>query len=1849
MKPRKVVSVFCSILMALPGSLWLGPGISMADSPQTNYLIHDTFDEAGLSTAPTSQQMDSLDGYTVNVTSNTTPWTFNSSHNYAQIITGPTNSSNKVFNVFDSEDSTGKGSTKVSKSFSPQTGLVDAELDFYDNDSSIASNNRVLDLLSSNGKTLVDLETYKINNTPAIAYRQSDGAYTSILPSLKPGQWYHVKVQVDLVNQKVDAYVTDSNNQTSSLLQQNFYQAATDAASILMQTPNSSKANLDFDNVQVYAPATAPTAPTGLTASAGNTQVALSWSSASGATAYNVYRSTESGGPYSIVKSNITGLSYKDTGLTNNTTYYYVVTGVNLNGEGPQSSEVSVTPNDSVPLPKAPTNVKPVSRDSQVSINWDSVPGAANYILQRSTTSGGPYTTLSSSLTSTSYLDTSVTDNTTYYYIVSASSVAGTGDNSSEMSATPVAPLANPTGLTATPGNGKLVLNWSSVGSANTYNVMRSTTDGGPYQTIATGVSGTSFPDTSVANGTIYYYVVTAANNLTQSMISDQVKAIPNVTVPGAPDTPTGFTTTAGDGKVQLSWTSVDGATSYSVKRSTTSDGPYTPVASIKSTSFTDNSVTDGTTYYYVVSASNTNGESMNSDESVVVPGKLIVVAQDGSGDYTTIKDALASIPSDNTIRTVIYIKAGTYHEKVNVTSPNVSFVGEGRDVTTIVNGDYGGTDGQSGNVGGTFNTYTVQASADGFTASNLTIQNSAYPRGTVGTAVALAVKSDQAVFDNIKLLGYQDTLYTGINAKNKGREYFHNCIIEGDVDFIFGEAPAVVFDHDEIITMGAPGTNGGGHVTAAAQLNATDPGYVFINSRIEKDSSAFGSYDLGRPWKNNPSVRFINTWIDSQIIPAGWTSWNVNPNFYGEYNSSGPGANPSSRQMSTQMTADEASTLTIPRIFGGWDPSIPVSLPKVMQNTESFSTPVIAPGSITFDKLVSGQKNAQVTVKTNGDSLSSITNGNDTLDPAADYSVDGNVYTLNKSYLAKLPIGTDYVQFNFTSGVSLWLPVNVVDSTLSEVPTTAPITSIEPVNLVTTAGKAPVMPTLVMAGYGDQSTLALDVTWDSVDPSQYVSAGSYTVKGTVAGTNIPAVANITVKPSSSTPTGDGQDIQSYLTNLPFQANVTVPQFPDQTFNIKDYGAVGDGTTKNTDAFAKAITDCNQAGGGIVDVPAGIWLTGPIQLKSNVNLHLEKGAEILFSSNYNDYLSGTTYQYLLSSNGASNIAITGDGVIDGQGQYWRPVKQSKMTTDQWKNLLNYKNGLVASDGQWYPSQTMVGAKRPYMIDLRHSSNILIDGPKLENSPMFTLSINNDQNVVIRNTTINEPWWAQNGDGMDITSSKNLAIYHNTVNAGDDGIAMKSSGTIATSNVVVADNIVFHAHGGFVVGSNTGGGINNIMVRDNQYIDTDAGIKLKTYVGNGGPIQNIWIDNIKMQNIATDAIHFDTYYNGDNTESQNAEPGGASVPEYSNVHISNISADGVAQAVYIDALPHVPLHDVDMTNVTIHAQQGFTSTNATNVTLKNVNITADSGPVYTLNNSTNFVFDHVPVPASTGTFLYLQGSSNGVELLDTNTFQARVPFQLDPGISQDAIKVVDDEQAVTSAQVSPLKPDGQNNWYAHPVSVTLSATDNFGVASTLYSINGGAWQQYSGPFTLNNDGNYTIAYYSTDTSGNIEKSKDLTFQIDQTAPTVSYSGNAGVYTVDQNVSIKCTTSDLVSGVASSTCKDITGPAYSFNLGTNTFSAQAMDHSGNTGSGTTQFTVKVTFDSLANLTKQFVDQSGEADSLVSKVEAAKDSQSLGNNKAMDNQLDAYIHELSAQRGKALTADQASLLTQFATLVK
>jgi fibronectin type 3 domain-containing protein/regulation of enolase protein 1 (concanavalin A-like superfamily) len=371
-----------------------------------------------------------------------------------------------------------------------------------------------------------------------------------------------------------------------------------------------------FDNVTApgWPPVVPPPAPTGLTATAGNADVDLSWSASSGATSYNVKRATVSGGPYTNVATGVTATSYTNTGLTNGTTYYYVVSAVNTNGESANSTEATATP---VAPPPAPTGVSATTAStSQINLTWSTASGATGYNVKRATTSGGPYATIASGLTSTSYSNTGLTAGTNYYYVVSATNSSGESANSAQAGAITIS--AAPSGLAASGGDAQVVLSWTAASGAASYNIKRATVNGGPYTTVATGVTSTSYTNTGLANGTTYYYVVSGTNAGGESANSTQVSATPFGPPPAAP---TGLTATAGNAQVALSWTASSGATSYNVKRATVSGGPYTTVATgVTATSYTNTGLTNGTTYYYVVSAVNSSGESANSTQASATP-----------------------------------------------------------------------------------------------------------------------------------------------------------------------------------------------------------------------------------------------------------------------------------------------------------------------------------------------------------------------------------------------------------------------------------------------------------------------------------------------------------------------------------------------------------------------------------------------------------------------------------------------------------------------------------------------------------------------------------------------------------------------------------------------------------------------------------------------------------------------------------------------------------------------------------------------------------------------------------------------------------------------------------------------------------------------------------------------------------------------------------------------------------------------------------------------------------------------------------------------------------------------------
>lgn len=272
-------------------------------------------------------------------------------------------------------------------------------------------------------------------------------------------------------------------------------------------------------------------------------------------------------------------------------------------------------------VPLAPANLVATAGNAQASLTWSASSGATSYNVKRSATSGGPYTQLAAN-TSPSYTDSTVSNGVTYFYVVAAVDSAGESADSASASVTPdptIATPAVPTGFAAVAGNAQASLTWSASSGATGYHVKRATTSGGPYTQIAAPTS-TSYTDTSLTNGTAYYYVVSAFDTAGESANSAQVSAQPVVPAVVIPATPAGLAATADNAQASLTWSASSGATSYHVKRATTSGGPYTQVGAPTSTSYTDTSLANGTTYYYVVSALDSAGESANSSQASATP-----------------------------------------------------------------------------------------------------------------------------------------------------------------------------------------------------------------------------------------------------------------------------------------------------------------------------------------------------------------------------------------------------------------------------------------------------------------------------------------------------------------------------------------------------------------------------------------------------------------------------------------------------------------------------------------------------------------------------------------------------------------------------------------------------------------------------------------------------------------------------------------------------------------------------------------------------------------------------------------------------------------------------------------------------------------------------------------------------------------------------------------------------------------------------------------------------------------------------------------------------------------------------
>ena len=418
-----------------------------------------------------------------------------------------------------------------------------------------------------------------------------------------------------------------------------------------------------------------------------------------------------------------------------------------------------------------------------------------------------------------------------------------------------------------------------------------------------------------------------------------------------------------------------------------------------------------------------------------------------------------------------------------------------------------------------------------------------------------------------------------------------------------------------------------------------------------------------------------------------------------------------------------------------------------------------------------------------------------------------------------------------------------------------------------------------------------------------------------------------------------GGDYSRYYQGLPIPLQEPdAPVIPGFTVNVADYGGVPDGVTLNTAAFEKALKDIEKNGGGHLVVPAGIWLTGPIVLKDRTDLHLEKGAIVLFSPDKQDHLrSDGKVSPAITASKRKDVSISGEGIIDGNGEWWRAVKRSKVSDVEWTDY-HRMGGTDAENGTlWYPfglkhygdiapdyrSQEKM---RAHLIRFTDCERVSVSGVTIQNAPRFHLVPQRCKHVAIVGVTVRCPWNAQNGDGIDLMQSTDVLVADCRVDVGDDGICLKAGAGAAalaagpTARVLVRGNTVFRAHGGFVVGSEFSGGLSDVVVFDNVFSGTDTGLRFKSAPGRGGRSSNVYISRTYMSDIRDQAIVFETgYVNVQVGEQGSMEDTQEFQPDFTDIHVEDLVCRDARIGIAVKGTPQT-VHDISLRRCTIFCSE-----------------------------------------------------------------------------------------------------------------------------------------------------------------------------------------------------------------------------------------------------------------------------------------------------------------------------------------
>lgn len=364
---------------------------------------------------------------------------------------------------------------------------------------------------------------------------------------------------------------------------------------------------------------------------------------------------------------------------------------------------------------------------------------------------------------------------------------------------------------------------------------------------------------------------------------------------------------------------------------------------------------------------------------------------------------------------------------------------------------------------------------------------------------------------------------------------------------------------------------------------------------------------------------------------------------------------------------------------------------------------------------------------------------------------------------------------------------------------------------------------------------------------------------------------------------------------------------------VRGYGARPDGITNNAHAIQSAIDACAAKGGGVVRLAGGVFLSGPIVLKSHITLEIQAGATLRGSPDQSLYPEMPVFgargrQSLVSAKNAEDVTITGGGTIDGNGSGW------------WAEARRGKDQGVVNKVVF----------RPRLVVFDHCHHILIDHVTIENSPSWQVVPYYSDDVTIRNGAIYAPAHSPNTDGIDPFSSTHVTIEHMKIDDGDDNVAIKSglpgsSGNSPSTDITVTNCTFLHGHG-MSIGSEIAGGVRNVHVSEIDFRGTDNGVRIKSARDRGADISNLWFSNIKMEDVKTPLL-ITEYYPHIPTQDA-ARPLTPLTPHFHDIHISNLTATGARQTAIIAGLPESPIVDLFLDHVHLAGEKGMRISHAT---------------------------------------------------------------------------------------------------------------------------------------------------------------------------------------------------------------------------------------------------------------------------------------------------------------------------------